>query len=330
MSSEKKSPGISAEQLQKQTKNQLFTQIESAVQAKKFLEAVSLREKLLEVDPMAISEAIKAAELIEEAMTAAIDKEHVATWPGLYEPLSEEEKNCLFHSMKSNLIQEKRAILQYGALNNRLFFIEKGTVVVAIPQEGSEKLKVFAQLGRGDVLGEYSFATLALCSATAVTKTPVQLRYLEGKMAESWNENHPGLYEKVMEFCQKHGQIDQITKRKEQEVHPNPRYPVQGRVNATLLNKSGEDDGQVFNGDVGEISRSGCSFAIHCNQKETIRKLLTKSFSLDFTCTNKEKDVVFSSVGRVVRVSVLLHDDYLLHIGFHILLSKELDGQLAP
>ena len=108
-----------------------------------------------------VSEVIKAAELIEEAMTAAIDKEHVATWPDLYERLSQEEKNCLFHSMQSNLIPEKRALLQYGALNNRLFFIEKGTVVVATPQEGSKKLKVFAQLGRGDVLvfngevGEY-------------------------------------------------------------------------------------------------------------------------------------------------------------------------------
>ena len=330
MSSQKKSTDISPEQLQEQTKDQLITKIERAVGAKKFMEAESLRERLLEVDPMAISEVIKAAELIEEAMTAAIDKEHVATWSDLYGGLSRGEKNCLFHSMQSNLIPEKRALLQYGALNNRLFFIEKGTVVVVIPQEESEKLKVFAHLGRGDVLGEYSFATLALCSATAVTKTPVQLRCLEGKMAESWNEKHPGLYEKVVEFCQKHGQIDQITERKEQEVHPNPRYPVQGRVKATLLNKSGQDDGLVFTGEVGEISRSGCSFAIHCNQKETIRKLLTKSFSLNFICTNKEKDIVFSSVGRVVRVSVLLHDDYLIHIGYHTLLSKELDDQLVP
>lgn len=330
MSSHKKFPSPSGEDVQNLTKNQLIAEIKRAVQEKQFQEAESLRERLVEVDPMAISEVIKAAELIEDAMTAAVDMEHVATWPDLYEPLSQEEKNCLFHSMKSYQLSENRALLQYGALNNRLFFIEKGTVVVAIPQEGSEKLKVFAQLGKGDVLGEYSFATLALCSATAVTKTPVELRCLEGKMAESWSEKQPGLYGKVVEFCQKHGQIDHITERKEQEVHPNPRYPVEGRVKATLLNKSGQDDGLFFNGDVGEISRSGCSIAIHCSQKETIRNLLTKSFAIDFNCTNKEKDIVFSSVGRVVRVSVLLHDDYLLHMGFHSLLSKELDGQLAP
>lgn len=330
MSSQKTSPNTSGEQLQKYTKDQLITKIERAVQAKNFQEAESLREALIEVAPMAISEVIKVSELIEDAMTLAIDKEHVAAWPDLYEPLSQEEKNCLFYSMKSYQMSASRALLQYGALNNRLFFIEKGTVVVAMPQEGSKKLKVIAQLGSGDVLGEYSFATLALCSATAVTKTPVQLRCLEGKMAESWSEKHPGLYEKVLDFCRNHGQIDQITERKELEVHPNPRYSVEGRVKATLLNKSGQDAGLFFNGEVGEVSRSGCSFAIHCNQKETIRKLLTQSFSLDFNCTNKDKDVVFSSVGRVVRVSVLLHDDYLLHIGFHAHLSKELDGQLAP
>lgn len=330
MSSPKESPEISAEQLKKQTRKHFFTKIECALQEGDFQAAKILRERMVEADPMAISEVIKAAELIEEAMTVAINREHVATWSELYDQLSQEEKNCLFHSMKSYLMPEKRALLQYGALNNRLFFIEKGRVVVAVPQEGSKKLKVLAQLGRGDVLGEYSFATLALCSATAVTKTPVQLRCLEGQMAESWAEEHPGLYEKVLEFCQKYGRIDQISERKEQEVHPNPRYPVQGRVKAILLDKRGQDDGLVFNGEVGEISRSGCSFAIHCNQKETIKKLLTRSFSLDFTCNNKGKEVVFSSVGRVARVSVLLHNDYLLHVGFHTLLARELDGQLAP
>lgn len=320
---------IPPEQSGEQNISQLLSSIERAVMASEFQKAEQLREKLLEVAPMAISEAIRAAELIEEGMAAAIDKEHVKRWPSLYESLSQEEKNCLFHSMKSYQLSENRALLQYGALNNRLFFIEKGEVVVAIPQEDSKKLKPLARLGKGDVLGEYSFATLALCSATAVTKTPVQVRCLEGAVAESWSEKYPGLYDKVLEFCRNYGQIDQITKRKEQQEHPNPRYPVAGQVKAALLGETGQKDGVTFNGEVGEISRSGCSFSVHCGQKKTIKNLLTKSFSLDFSCKNKGKDVVFSAVGRVVCISVLLHDDYLFHIGFQSLLPQELDSRLG-
>ena len=124
----------------------------------------------------------------------------------------------LFHSMKKYVLPEKRLLLKYGSMNNRLFFIEQGKVTVAIPQ-AENKFKVLAQLGRGDVLGEYSFATIALCSATAVTKTAVQLRSLEGREAEHWEENFPGLYGKVLDFCKKFGRIEQISENKEKEEH---------------------------------------------------------------------------------------------------------------
>ena len=307
---------------------QLFAQIERALQDGDFEAAEKLRDTLIEANPLAISEAIRAAELIEKEMSAAISKDHLAIWPELYDRLTTEERNCLFHSLKLYVLPEKRMLLKYGSLNNRLFFLEKGRITIAVPQD-ENKFKIVAEMGPGDILGEYSFSTIALCSATAVTKSPVQIRCLEGKKAENWAEKHPGLFEKLLDFCKKYGRVDLISEKKEQENHTNPRHPVNGHVKATLLDKDGQKTEITFNGEVEEISRSGTSFSIHCNKKAIVKQLLTRSFSLDFICNNKGKDVVFTSVGRVVRVTFLLYNDYLLHLGFHAPLPEYVEAQLA-
>ena len=319
----------SAQKTQSQIINQLSSKIKLAIKAGNFGAAAKLRNQLIETDPTAINEAVKTAELIENAMSAAIDKEHLAIWHELYDQLSVEEKNSLFYSMKEYTLPEKRMVLKYGSLNNRLFFLEKGRVTVGIPQE-ENKFQILAQLGRGDVLGEYTFATIALCSATAVTKTTVQTRCLEGQKVEELEEKHPGLYSKVLDFCKKNGRIDLISQRKELKNNIHPRYPVQGHVKAILLDKNGQQTKVRFNGELEEISRSGSSFSVRCNKRATIKQLLTRSFALTFTCDEKGKNINFSSIGRVVHVSSLLHNDYLLHIGFHTPLPEELVKQLAP
>ena len=307
----------------------LSEEIHRAIETGDFQGAERLRDKLIETYPMAISEAIQTAEVIEQGMSAAIDKQHLAMWSELYDPLSVEERNCLFYSMKKYVLPERKMLLKYGSLNNRLFFIEKGRVTIAVPL-GEKKFKVLAQLGQGDVLGEYTFSTMALCSATAVTKTEVHLRCLEGQIAESWGEKHPGLYDKLLSFCKKYGRVDLILESKEKENHTHPRYSVQGRVKAILLDKHGQKTEVAFNGELEEISRSGTSISIHCNQKEMVKQLLTRSFFLDFNIGKNEQEIKFSNVGRVVRVSFLLYNDYLLHIGFETTLPEELDARLAP
>lgn len=322
------SAGHSSESSETETQMKFFDPIKRALEVGDFQEAERLHSQMMESDINAVSEAVKIGELIEKEMTAAIDKDHLALWPGLYDPLSSEERNCLFHSMKKYNLPDKRMLLKYGSLNNKLFFIEKGRVTVAVPQGGT-KFKVLAQLGPGDVLGEYSFATIALCSATAVTKTSVQFRCLEGKVAETWDEKQPGLYTKVLDFCSDYGRIDLISARKEREVHTHKRYHVKGRVQAILLDKNGQETDIRFGGELEEISQSGTSFSIHCNNRATVKKLLTRSFALNVSCGEKGKEVNLSSVGKVVRVSFLLYNDYMLHIGFHTHLSEQLDNLLA-
>ncbi|MFW2368530.1 MAG: cyclic nucleotide-binding domain-containing protein [Desulforhopalus sp.] len=321
-------PGNPAVKNSERSIRDLCDKIKIVAEAGDFETAEKLREKLIETAPLATGEAIKSAELIKKEMSAAIDKEHLEIWSDLYKSLTLEERNTLFHSLKKYVVKPKKMLLKQGTLNNRLFFIEKGIVNIRLPAEPG-KVKVLTQLGRGNILGEYSFAIIALCSATAVTGTNVEMRCLESKSTEKWHDNYPELYKKIMNYCYQHGSMEQIKARTEQEDRRYPRYAVKGHVKAVLLDRSGEETKISFTGELENISRSGVSFSIQSNKKTTVKQFLTQSFSLAVTCGKQGHELNFTLIGRVVHISPMAYNNYILRFSFDTTLPAELETRLG-
>ncbi len=299
----------------------LVKQIVQAVDEKDFSKADNLREELILKEPTALSEIIKTDSIIEEAKTAALDKEHLATWHKLYENLSEEEVNCLFYSMKKVVVPARKRILAHGGMNKKLFFIDKGQVTVYLPKE--EKNIVIAQLGRGDLLGEYTFATISLCSASVVSSTDVELRYLENDVALSWFDKQPVLYEKIIQFCNEHGRIEQILRSKKLEKRTNRRFSAKGLITGVLLTGEGTRTDSVIKGVLSDISLSGCCFDTRISKQETARAMLAKHFHFTMKREISGKQVQRQMAGKVVKVSSHLHGDYSLHVRFIKLIDEE-------
>lgn len=306
---------------------QLFAEIQVAVRAMDFKKADALREKLIETDPVALIEIIRSSEMIEEAKTAGIDRGHLAIWDKLYGGLSEEEMNCLFYSMKKYVLPPKKMILAHGALNNRLFLIDRGQVTIFFPKEGRNI--VLAQLGRGDILGEYTFSTISLCSASAITHSEVQLRCLESSATDGWEEKYPGLYQKLIDFCLQNGRVDEIVRSKKLEKRTYPRYLAEGRVRAVVLTREGNKSEVVFNGNLSDVSAAGTCFTIRCTRKATARALLARHLLLTISREQGDAPVNISAIGRVVRLSFHLYDDYSVHLQFNELLTEELCKKFA-
>lgn len=292
----------------------LFNQIVESVRQKDFNKADTLRSELIDKVPTALSEIIKSDTIIEEAKTAALDKDHLAIWDSLYQDLTEEEVNCLYYSMKKVKVPPKKRILAHGGMNNKLFFIDKGQVTVFFPKDG--KNIVIAQLGRGDLLGEYTFATISLCSASVVSNTDVELRYIESETAAGWLDKEPVLYDKVVKYCNDHGKIDDIIKQKSLEKRQNKRYDAKGLVVATLLSKEGKKTESILKGGLSNISITGCCFEIRASKLEMAKALLARHFYLQIETEKSGKKYHCDVVGKVVRVSSHLHNEYSVHIRF--------------
>lgn len=318
---------LSAEEKSRLVKK-LVSEIAAAARARDFQQADVLSDKLVAVDPMALVEIIKVNGLIEEAKTAAFDRDHLAIWSKLYDNLSEEERNGLFYSMKKIVVPPKKLLFSHGTRSDRLFLIERGLVTIFFPKDGQNI--ILAQMGRGDILGGCTFTTTSLCPASAVTHTEVHLMCLEGDATRALDDKFPGLFDKLIGFCTANGRVDEIVRNKRMEKREFVRYLAEGVVAATVLTTEGQKTDAVFRGDLANISMAGACFAVRISKKATARALLARHLHLSFACGAKDSPISFRVVGRVVRVSSHLYDDYSVQVRFTRLLPEELITKIAP
>ena len=80
-----------AEQKKDAAVNLLFELIVSSARQKDFKQAETLRQKLFDVDSLALDPIIKSAEIIEAEKNASIDQTHLTAWREFYDMLSPEE-----------------------------------------------------------------------------------------------------------------------------------------------------------------------------------------------------------------------------------------------
>ncbi len=306
---------------------QLVAEIQVAAKARNFSLADHLHEKLIATDPMALSEIIKSSGFIEDEKTAAISRDHLVIWGKLYNSLSDEERNCFYYSMKKLVLRPKTLILTHGTMNSRLFLIDKGQVIIFFQKDG--KNVVLAKLGPGDILGEYTFSTISLCSASAITYTEVQLMLLENSAADRWEDQCPGLYEKIIDFCLKSGRVDEILRNKKMEKRRYERHAAAGLVKATLLTSEGSITEIVYSGELADISKSGCCISMRFSQKAIARALLARYLQMFVTSAQEKDPATMTVVGKVVRVSFHLYGDFSVHIQFNTLLHEEVLRQFV-
>ncbi len=303
-----------------QNSQDLADRIGQAAEQGRLAEAESLRQELMLVDPMNLKLIIATGEIIEEQKTKLLDRDHLAVWQDLYGGLSEEEINGLFYSLQPAVVESNKLLQVQGKISNRLFLIDSGKVVLFYRKD--EKNKVAAQLGRGDIVGETSFFEISLCPLSAATGSEVRLYSLTRSAAENWQEQYPGLFERLAEFCRRTGKSAAAIAQKNLDRRSAARYPVAGAVTATIVDKHGNQTDTFVKGGMSDISRNGLCFDIKCSKQETARSLLaaTVNLSLVFDADGRQP---FATQGLITKVSFHLHNDYSVHVKFTNALEEE-------
>ena len=105
---------------------------------KDFKKADAFRDKLFEVDPLALKQIITTAEAIEAEKKGAIDQEHMRIWNPLYRSLTVEETNGLYYTLESLTCSTETSLFSQGEQNNKLYFIDHGQLTL-LYREGSHE-----------------------------------------------------------------------------------------------------------------------------------------------------------------------------------------------
>ena len=305
----------------------LYRLIVTHAKAKDFVKAESLREKLIDIDPMALNEIITSAEIIEQVKKEGMSQEHLTVWADLYQEVSKEEGNALYYAMKEASYYNDQPLFTQGDRNSNLYFVKQGQLKMLCSHSGKDIL--IKTLQPGDIFGIETFFSDSVCTTSVSPFSRAKVNYLEKKVLQEWKEKFPALESKLNRYCLKFEKTHDVLKKKSLDRRAQRRFRIEGKASLQILGASGAPVGKPFKGIPSDISASGLACLVKLAKKEIGQLLLGRSIELKLNLAVKGASRSIGQVGTVVAVSSPPFDDYYLHVKFHQTLDSVLVGELA-
>ena len=298
----------------------LFKLIVQSAKEKNFPKAEQLRERMLEVDPMALDEIISSAEIIEEEKSQALDPIHMQIWSKLYDRLDTEEKNELYFALQDTVLGINEAVFEQGKMDTNLYFINQGQLKMIYQDRDGDGL--LYTLGPGQLAGQENFFSNTVCTTSLITLSNVNLKYLAKDDLLKWKKKLPTLEKKLSEFCAGFPNATALLKSKKMDRRALKRVKISGKGLFKLLNRAGEPIGKTFKGELADISVGGLSFEIRISKEDTARLLLGRRISIAFSNRKRIPPVSIEQNGTVVGVYPFPFEDYSMHVKFDKMLDE--------
>ena len=245
-----------------------------------FAVAEALREKIISLDPMALSEAIRAQEIIDTARLKPTSKGMMEIWSGLYDQLTTDEANALFNESHEVTFRPGQKIFEQGVRSHNLYFINSGQAKHLYTQGDREMF--IKRIVPGNVAGEDTFFDASLCTSTLVAIDRVKANFISGEALQHWRTTVPHLEEKLKAFCAKEVKVNDLLKKNAMDRRTQRRVVFPGRVLIKVVDGAGVPVGKTMQGKIGDVSTGGASFFIKAADREHAQMLLGNKLHLRF------------------------------------------------
>lgn len=277
-----------------------------------FVKAEAMRERLMAVDDMALTEIIKSAEIIEAEKSGAVDPDHLQAFKAFYDALTEEETNAFYFAARPLTLDAGETLFRQGEVNTRLFFVLGGQLNLYFSSGGKDTL--ITLLEQGDIAGQDSFFATTTCTTSLAVQSRAELQVLEREQAAAWKESLPALEAKLAEFCRSRD-VGQLVVAKGLERRRSRRIRVEGDVTAQIMDAAERLLGKPFRGDMADVSNTGLSFYIKATDKAA-RLLLGRRLKVASRLEIAGKRQKLERTGLTVAVTPLYFGDFSIHLKF--------------
>jgi CRP-like cAMP-binding protein len=302
--------------------NQLFELIERTARLRQFVQAEKLREWLIEIDSAALTEIVKAAEIIAREKIVSIDQSHLEIWSELYDILTTDEFSAVYHALKHKTYENDEVIISQGALYGALFFINSGKVKLYFEDQGNEV--IVTTMARGQIFGEGAFFEPSVWTISVAAIGTSEISVLKQETLVEWTEEFPGLAAKLQAFCQRFEKIEKLIERSSNDRRRYRRHRIEGRGATTLIDNRGRSIGTTLMVELCDISESGLSCLLRISVQENARLLLGNKMQLKLPRGVKSgNDITLVGDILAVKKSYAVGNDYSLHIKFDSLLDRK-------
>lgn len=305
----------------------IFSLIVENARAKNFPAAYAFREKLFEVDAMALVEIIKSAEIIEDEKGGAIEKRHLEIWRKLYAALMPEEANALYFKLKPAVYDAGAVVFRQGHKNRHLHFIDQGELHLVCREEASERL--IRSMGPGTLAGGDTFFNVTVCTTSLLCQSPSRLRTLHHDDYTELRRSMPSLAVKLEEYFSRTTKDHELLKEQEINRRQHPRVRMAGVLHFCVLNAEGAPITEAFRGAISDISVGGISFFIRITHPKLPRMLLGRRVRVEFSVPAEPAEIPVAETGVVIGVIDHLFNNFSVHLRFARELPESLIGQVG-
>lgn len=293
----------------------LYDLIVSYAGEKDFKKAEALYEKLYEVDPMALTEIVRAGEAIEDVKSRSLDKEHREIWSELYDQLTVNEANALYYGMERVEFEAGETIITQGQISSSLYFINKGSVKVVFSRDNEDTL--LTTLEAGDFFGQDHFFSATVSTVSMIANQTVKASRLESGIIGKWKTEAPALESKLFDYCQKYDKIKKAVAEKGVDRREYIRVPLPVKLGFRFYDHCGEKTKKAYKGEISDISEGGLSFFIKTSKPESVRMMLGRRLAVTFPIKFKSGESrLVEKTGQITAVQSQVFDDFSIHLRF--------------
>lgn len=303
-----------------EAKQELYDLVIECARNKDFANAERLRERIYEIDPMALTEIIRTGEFIEKEKTGSISPNQLETWSELLELLDPAEFSAIYHELDERTYEAEEIIVHQGDKNDELFFINQGTIKISYKKDNRD---IFVStLLRGQIIGE-NFFDASFWTVTLTALTPINVSVLRSDSFHRWQEAYPGLEAKLQSFYNKCNTTCFLLKKKGLDRRQHERLQLSRKIQVQLLDQHDRPIGRGFRGELADISQGGLSYLIRISKKENTRLLLGRTMRITIPISGDPGHVVISGLAIGVQPYDPLASDFSVHLRFSELLGQE-------
>ncbi len=296
----------------------LYEQAVAATNQRNFVVAEVLRDRLLEVNPFALTEVVKLGELIESQRSCLITSHHIDIWRELYDAMTTAEFNALYYNSTQESYKKGEIIVKSGETDNSLFFLNSGSISLSCDSGGNESF--LRRVNPGNILGWEQFFSASVWTVTLKALSSVQVQVLDQQGWQKVLKESPALENTLLSYCQSFERISELVKMSGDDRRTTSRHTVNLPTRHILLDPYGQKGKKSFRGELIDLSRNGIAFTIKLANQKTSKTLLGRQI-----ISYLEMDrAVYPEFSGVV-VGVRLFDSYTQSYSVHVKLAKNID-----
>jgi CRP-like cAMP-binding protein len=280
---------------------------------KDFVNAEAYRDRLYEVDSMALARIVEVNEVIEAEKRKALTPDIRRMWSPFFQGLTSEEAGSFFFALKEQHIEGDQVVLKQGHTNDRLYLVHQGNLKVVYQDKDKELL--IQRLGSGDIFGEDTFFSVNVCTATIKTLSAVRMSYLERKTLENLTSALEFLESNLKKVCCSGATMFDMMHKRGIDRRSYRRINLQTKVTVQLLSSDAKTVmRRPLTAELWDISKIGLSFYFKSKNRDAVRRLVGRTLGVHFSLLIDDKHRDVNATGIVQGVDSHPMEEYSVHL----------------